>query len=65
MDLAEMVAQLLVRYGFLVFIAPDGRTAIEKVLTEAPQVVLLDLNLPDMPGGEVLKKIKEMNNNTA
>ncbi|MFH1758265.1 MAG: response regulator [Pseudomonadota bacterium] len=65
LELAAMVAQLLVRYGFLVSIAPDGRTAIEKVLTEAPQVVLLDLNLPDMPGGEVLKKIKEMNNNTA
>jgi len=65
LELAEMVAQLLVHYGFRVSTAPDGRTAIEKLLTESPEVVLLDLNLPDMPGGEVLKKIKETNNNTA
>ena len=65
LELAEMVAQLLVHHGFRVSTAPDGRTAIEKLLTESPEVVLLDLNLPDTPGGEILKKIKEINNNTA
>jgi signal transduction histidine kinase len=65
LELAEMVAKLLLRHEFTVSIAPDGKTAIEKVLTQSPQVVLLDLNLPDMQGGEVLKKIKEMNGDTS
>jgi len=65
LELAEMIAQLLVHHGFRVSTAPDGRTAIGKVLAESPEVVLLDLNLPDMPGGEILKIIKETNSDTA
>ena len=65
LELAEVIAKLLFHHGFLVSIAPDGKTAVEKVLTEPPEVVLLDLNLPDMPGGEVLRKIKETNNDIA
>ncbi|MBM4332569.1 MAG: response regulator [Deltaproteobacteria bacterium] len=65
LELAEMIGQLLGRHGFRVSIAPDGRTAVEKVLSESPELVLLDLNLPDIAGGEVLKKIKETDKNTA
>ena len=65
LELAEVITKLLFHHGFLVSIAPDGKTAVEKVLTEPPEVVLLDLNLPDMPGGEVLRKIKETNNDIA
>jgi len=64
LELAEMVARLFEHYGFVVSIAPDGRTALRKVLAESPGVVLLDLNLPDLPGGEVLKRIKETNKDT-
>ena len=65
LELAEMVAKLLAHSGFQVSIAPDGKTALRKVLSESPGVVLLDLNLPDMAGGEVLKEIKGMNKDTA
>jgi signal transduction histidine kinase len=39
--------------------------AIEKALLEPPEAVLLDLVLPDVSGKEVLKRIKEINDDTA
>lgn len=39
--------------------AADGATAIRLAATEAPQVILLDLGLPDMDGVTVTKRIRE------
>jgi len=64
-ELAKLIGQLLEQHGFRTSIAPDGRTAIAKVQSDSPDVVLLDLQLPDMPGGEVLKKIKETSDGIA
>ena len=41
--------------------AATGKEAILKVQEDIPNVVLLDLRLPDMDGREVLVKIKEIN----
>ncbi|MEA3432484.1 MAG: response regulator, partial [candidate division WOR-3 bacterium] len=41
--------------------AATGKEAILKVQEDIPNVVLLDLRLPDMDGREVLLKIKEIN----
>lgn len=38
-----------------------GREALELFESEKPDVVLLDIILPDMSGDEVLKKMMEMN----
>ncbi len=38
--------------------AGDGKTALEKVLTLRPDLVLLDINLPEMDGIQTLKEIK-------
>jgi DNA-binding response OmpR family regulator len=39
--------------------APDGTTALSTFKAEEPDVVILDLGLPDMNGLEVCKKIRE------
>lgn len=65
LEFAEMVTRILEEEGLQVFIAPDGNKAIEKVLSESPELVLLDLKLPDIDGMEVFKKIKAINENTA
>ena len=44
--------------GFQVEIAHDGATGIELLKTFRPDLVLLDLMLPAVPGLEVLKKIR-------
>ena len=41
--------------------ATTGKEAILKVQEDIPNVVLLDLRLPDMDGRQILLKIKEIN----
>ncbi len=40
--------------------ANNGLSAIELYSIEKPDVVFLDLNMPDIPGLEVLKNLKEI-----
>jgi diguanylate cyclase (GGDEF)-like protein len=55
---AEWLAQVLSREGYEVVIASDGREAIRRVRSDPPDLVLLDMILPDMDGLEVLRVLK-------
>ncbi|HEY1663421.1 MAG TPA: response regulator [Verrucomicrobiae bacterium] len=48
----------LEREGFEVHFAGDGQTALEMLATARPDLVVLDLMLPCVPGAEVLKRIR-------
>jgi len=67
-DTPEMIS-VIRRYledgGFQLSAASNGRMAIEKTFAESPDVVLLDLILPDISGQEVLKRIREISADTA
>jgi CheY-like chemotaxis protein len=43
---------------FEVSLASNGREALEKVARVSPDVILLDLSMPEMDGGEVLARLK-------
>jgi two-component system, OmpR family, KDP operon response regulator KdpE len=45
--------------GFRVIEAVDGRSALEMAASRKPDMVLLDLMLPDMDGIEVLKRLRQ------
>jgi signal transduction histidine kinase len=64
-EFARTVARNLEKEGFHVSVAIDGNTAIQKALSESPELVLLDLKLPDIPGVEVMKSLKAINEDTA
>ncbi|RMD58846.1 response regulator [Candidatus Parcubacteria bacterium] len=49
----------LSRAGFEVVHAQDGEEAILKIKKEKPDLILLDLIMPDVNGFEVLKEIKQ------
>lgn len=44
--------------GFDVQVADNGKSGIEMVESFAPDIVLLDLQMPEMTGDEALKKIR-------
>ena len=54
--------ELLLDNGFNVMTAEDGITGLKIIKKSVPDLVLLDLGLPDMSGEEVLKKIREWSN---
>jgi two-component system KDP operon response regulator KdpE len=47
--------------GFQVVTAYNGKEALEQVRTQLPDLILLDIMMPDINGFEVLKKIREVN----
>jgi two-component system KDP operon response regulator KdpE len=44
--------------GYAVGTAPDGRTALHKAADDHPDLVILDLGLPDLDGTEVLAGLR-------
>lgn len=57
-DVRDMLSRRLRRQGFDVSIAVDGRQALEACATERPDLVLLDMNLPEMDGWTVARQLK-------
>ena len=45
--------------GYTVLTAPDGHTAIELAASAEPDLVLLDIRMPDMDGNQVCRRIRE------
>jgi PleD family two-component response regulator len=56
-DIAAFFRRVLDLAGYRTGIVFDGRVAIEHILRNPPDILLLDLLLPGVPGAEVLKAI--------
>ncbi len=64
-EFVDLIRRVLESKDFQVAVASDGKTALEKALADVPDLVLLDLKLPDISGEEVLKRIKEIGRDIA
>lgn len=56
-SLAALYVEYLRREPVRVVVASTGQEGIETIRRQAPSAVLLDLNLPDMPGMDILKEV--------
>jgi signal transduction histidine kinase len=54
-----LVQTILEEEGYKITLAEDGATALEYVKQSPPQLVLLDVMMPEMDGYEVTKRIRE------
>jgi DNA-binding response OmpR family regulator len=58
-DIANALKSRFLREGYKVVLAFDGEEALEKVKSENPDIILLDLILPKLNGFDVLKEIRQ------
>ncbi|WP_428565162.1 MAG: response regulator [Solidesulfovibrio sp. DCME] len=56
----ETIAAYMENRGFAVYEAPDGRRGLETFLEKRPDVVLVDLRMPEMDGLEVLSRLRDI-----
>ncbi|MBP7928254.1 response regulator [Patescibacteria group bacterium] len=61
-DLVELYSELLKDSDYNVEVAYDGSTALQKVLSESWDLLLLDIMLPEKDGLTILEEIKKAAN---
>ena len=54
----RLLVQVLTREGYLVRPAPDGRLGLSSARLKAPDLILLDIMMPEMNGFEVCTQLK-------
>ena len=55
-----LATYLLTQNGYEVISADDGYEAIDKAISERPDLILMDIQLPDLDGYKATKRIKHI-----
>lgn len=58
-DIAELISLQVRRQGHRSTVVSSAQAAIEEAAARPPDLVLLDLHLPDRPGWEVLQHLRQ------
>ena len=59
-DIRSLVAELLSRAGMTVDEAADGRSGLRALHQRAPDLVVLDVSMPDLDGWQTLERIRDL-----
>ena len=54
----ELVVRFLKRHGHRVLLATDGRTGVRSAIEHCPDLILMDLGLPELDGWDATQHIK-------
>ena len=54
----DMLSRRLVRKGYNVVVAVDGKAGVDMAESEEPDIILMDMSLPVMDGWEATRHIK-------
>ena len=58
LEMIELITSILKNQGFEVFGAADGPKGLELIASQKPDLVLLDLMMPDMDGWGVYQRMR-------
>ena len=58
-EILDIMAKKVFVQGYTVIKAHDGQQAWEKIQSESPDIIILDLNMPKKNGFEVLQQLRE------
>lgn len=62
-EICNFLSEFLSLRGFRPSMATEGKEALLKVKEERPELVILDVKIPDLDGLQVLAEIKKMDKN--
>lgn len=54
----DMLSRRLKRQGYQVIVAVDGKQGISKAQSEMPDLILMDMSLPEIDGWEATRQLK-------
>lgn len=57
--ITDRLAPFLSRAGFEVRVAADGEAALDEILSDSPDLIVLDVLMPRMDGREVLRRLRD------
>ncbi|MEA1979666.1 MAG: response regulator [candidate division Zixibacteria bacterium] len=59
--MASVVENVLSNEGYQIYTATDGQDGLEKATELKPDLIFMDINMPDMDGYETTMKLKSVN----
>jgi len=57
-DSRELVIKILAHEGYLLIEAIDGEDALNKISSEKPDLILMDISMPKIDGYELTRRLK-------
>ncbi|MBL4889308.1 MAG: response regulator [Candidatus Lindowbacteria bacterium] len=58
-DIRQIIKGVLYGKGLEVYSAENGRDAIRRIMKQSPDLILLDISMPDIDGFEVCRRIRQ------
>jgi two-component system cell cycle response regulator DivK len=55
----DMLSRRLIRRGYDVILAQDGKEALDAAAAQKPDLILMDMSLPVLDGWEATRRLKE------